>query len=161
MRLEGSCHCGAIHFVCDSVAPYPFMHCYCSICRKTAGAGGFSINLHADAGSLVVAGEDAITIYRPWMDHPQREKRSDGERHFCSHCGAMLWVHDPNWPDLIHPFASVIDMPLPTAPERVHIMLDSKPDWVPVPKGEGDRRFDAYPDESLHAWHARHGLLEE
>jgi hypothetical protein len=39
MLLEGSCHCGAVHFSVESEHPYPFNLCYCSICRKTAGAG--------------------------------------------------------------------------------------------------------------------------
>ncbi|MCL7942209.1 hypothetical protein M8009_18170 [Halomonas sp. ATCH28] len=34
MLLEGSCHCGAVHFRVDS--PHPYQRCYCSICRKTA-----------------------------------------------------------------------------------------------------------------------------
>ena len=45
MKLEGSCHCGAVRFSVETHAPYPFMRCYCSICRKTAGSGGFAINL--------------------------------------------------------------------------------------------------------------------
>lgn len=159
MRLEGSCHCGAVRFACESEAPYPFMHCYCSICRKTAGAGGYAINLHADADSLELRGEEHITVYRAYIDHPRREVRSEGERRFCRHCGSMLWVWDPAWPELMHPFASAIDTPLPAPPERTHILLDSKPDWVPVPAGPQERHFDGYPDESLMDWHQRHGLL--
>ena len=34
MRLEGSCHCGALRFALESKHPYPFNLCYCSICRK-------------------------------------------------------------------------------------------------------------------------------
>ena len=45
MLLKGSCHCEAVHFSVESEHPYPFNLCYCSICRKTAGAGGFAINL--------------------------------------------------------------------------------------------------------------------
>jgi hypothetical protein len=37
MLLEGSSHCGAIRFRVESETPYHA--CYCSICRKTAGAG--------------------------------------------------------------------------------------------------------------------------
>lgn len=37
MKLEGSCHCGNVRFSCEAYAPVPFLHCYCSICRKTAG----------------------------------------------------------------------------------------------------------------------------
>src|SRR5699024_11313054 len=90
MKLEGSCHCGAVHFSCESKAPYPFMRCYCSICRKTGGGGGYAINLHADADTLEVTGEDAIRVYRAWLDHPRRMRRSTGERRFCGHGGTAL-----------------------------------------------------------------------
>jgi hypothetical protein len=46
-------------------------------------------------------------------------------------------------------------------PQRVHIMLDSKANWVKVPGGAYDAHFDAYPDESLEQWHRSHGLLDE
>jgi hypothetical protein len=51
MLLEGSCHCGAIRFQVESETPYPYQACYCSICRKTAGGGGYAINLGADANT--------------------------------------------------------------------------------------------------------------
>ena len=57
MRLEGSCHCGAVKFRLDSVHPYPFMRCYCSICRKTAGGGGYAINLGGDHRTLKIQGK--------------------------------------------------------------------------------------------------------
>jgi hypothetical protein len=37
MLLDGSCHCGAVKFRVESPETYPFLRCYCSICRKTAG----------------------------------------------------------------------------------------------------------------------------
>jgi hypothetical protein len=40
------------------------MRCYCSICRKTAGAGGYAINLGADARSMKVVGERNLRVYR-------------------------------------------------------------------------------------------------
>jgi hypothetical protein len=45
MHLEGSCHCGAVSFSLTSEHPYPYQRCYCSICRKTQGGGGYSINI--------------------------------------------------------------------------------------------------------------------
>ena len=45
MLFEGSCHCGAVRFRAESPTPYPYQACYCSICRKTAGGGGYAINL--------------------------------------------------------------------------------------------------------------------
>ena len=70
----------------------------------------------------------------------------------------MLWVWDPRWPELIHPFASAIDSELPAAPERTHLMLGSKASWVPVLTETGDQRFEQYPEESIAAWHERLGL---
>ena len=43
MKLTGSCHCGSVRFTVESAQPVPFMRCYCSICRKTAGGGGYAI----------------------------------------------------------------------------------------------------------------------
>ena len=44
---------------------------------------------------------------------------------------------------------------------HVHILLDSKADWVPVDAGPGDQQFDEYPDQSLEEWHRAHGLLKK
>lgn len=159
MRMEGSCHCGAVRFACESRAPYPFMYCYCTICRKTAGSG-YAVNLHADADSLALEGEAHITVYRAFLDHPHRRVKSVGERRFCRHCGSCLWVWDERWPELIHPFASAIDTPLPVPPERVHIMLNHAPEWVTAPSS-AERRFGEYPDETLMQWHQRLGLVDD
>lgn len=63
MQLEGSCHCGAVTFSLISARPYPYQRCYCSICRKTQGGGGYAINLGGDAKSLKVRGRKMINIY--------------------------------------------------------------------------------------------------
>jgi hypothetical protein len=160
MRLEGSCHCGKVKFSVEAPEPVPFMRCYCSICRKTAGAGGFAINLGAATHTMKVSGKSHLSIYRARLREAgkSRERVSEARRYFCARCGSALWVWDPRWPDLVHPHAGAIDTPLPAAPENVHIMLGSKPDWVPVEGAAGDPRFDAYPDMSLAQWHAAHGL---
>lgn len=161
MKLKGSCHCGAVRYTCQSRAPYPFMLCYCSICRKTAGTGGFAINLHADADTLKVEGEENISVYKAYIDHPKRKQSSDGERRFCKLCGTALWIWSPEWPELLHPHASSIDTALPTPPERHHIMLDSKAPWVEAAQGPHERHFEHYPDESLMGWHERMGLVKK
>ncbi len=56
MLLEGSCHCGAVKFSVESYTPYPYMRCYCSICRKTAGGGGYTINIMGQA--ILRVGQD-------------------------------------------------------------------------------------------------------
>ena len=64
MLLEGSCHCGAVTFSVETATPYPYMRCYCSICRKTAGGGGYAINIMGDAPSLKVEGQKHLKVYR-------------------------------------------------------------------------------------------------
>ncbi len=162
MKLEGSCHCGAVRFSLHSRHPVPFNRCYCSICRKTAGGGGYAINLGGDAASLVVDGEEHVTVYHARrQDADGRPVDSPAARHFCRHCGSALWVHDPRWPALIHPFASAIDSPLPTAPEHTHLMLAHKAAWVPLQPGPRDRLFDGYPEESIADWHQRLDLADD
>lgn len=160
MHLDGSCHCGAVRFSLQSRHPYPFNLCYCSICRKTAGGGGYAINLSGDHRTLKVEGKDKVAVYHARMRDPEtgETRESRGERHFCSHCGSALWVRDPNWPELVHPFASAIDSELPVAPERTHLLLDSKAGWVPLKADPQDKQFPGYPLESIAAWHERLGL---
>ena len=154
MKLDGSCHCGAVTFSLNSAHPYPYNYCYCSICRKTQGGGGFAINLGGEAASLTVEGEENISVYQATLDGAV----SPAKRHFCKNCGSALWVHDPRWPELIHPFASAIDTELPAAPERTFLMTGSKKSWVPLDAGPKDKIFEEYPDESIAAWHQRLGL---
>lgn len=163
MHLQGSCHCGSVRFQLDSRHPYPFNLCYCSICRKTAGGGGYAINLGGDYNSMQVEGSEHISVYQASIaDAATGELRqSPGRRHFCSRCGSALWVWDPRWPALIHPFASAIDSALPPAPERTHMMLDSKAPWVPLKTDSQDRCYAAYPQESLAQWHERLGLSDK
>ena len=158
MLLEGSCHCAAVRFSLRSTQLQPYQRCYCSICRKTQGGGGYAINLSGDAASLRITGKTHITVYHAKMRGAERVFASSAERHFCSKCGSGLWLFSPEWPELIHPFASAIDTPLPVPPEHTHIMLASKPDWVEVEAGPRDRQQPEYPDESIADWHKRLGL---
>lgn len=160
MKLQGSCHCGAVGFAVESPHPYPFNLCYCSICRKTAGGGGYAINLAADYATLKVTGQEHISIYQAKLRDEQTGTvtQSPARRHFCRQCGSALWLWDPRWPELVHPFASAIDSELPVPPERTHLMVGSKASWVPLQTDERDKVFDEYPDESIEAWHRRLGL---
>lgn len=155
MKLEGSCHCGAVHFEVDAYAPVPYLRCYCSICRKTAGSGGFAINLGAHAAGMKLRGKRYLRVYQATLADG---RTSPARRHFCGRCGSALWVSDPRWPELVHPHAGAIDTPLPAPPEHVHMMLGSKPGWVAAEGRAGDVCVDAYPGESLADWHRAHGF---
>ena len=158
MQLNGSCHCGAVKFSLRSLHPYPFSICYCSICRKTAGGGGYAINLGGEFESLQVEGKQSLSVYQAKLS-PDDTETSPAERSFCCKCGSALWVWDPRWPELIHPFASAIDSELPIPSERTHLLLDSKASWVSIHRGPDDQYFDGYPEESLAAWHERLGVV--
>jgi hypothetical protein len=159
MKLAGSCRCGKVSFTLDSHAPVPYQLCYCSICRKTAGGGGFAINLSGDARTLEIEGESALGLFRAEIvDDDGNCEISSGERRFCTHCGTALWLFDPRWPDLVHPFASAIDSDLPVPPEKTHILLRFKANWVEPAIGDRDQRFDGYPKESIEDWHRKRGL---
>jgi hypothetical protein len=154
MRLEGSCRCDAVHFAFDSHTPYPYQRCYCSICRKSAGGGGYAINIMGVAASLEVRGRRAIRMWHAVIDGEQ----GAAERHFCRHCGTPLWVSDRRWPELIHPFASAIDTPLPVPPITVHMLLRDKADWVEPQLGPENESFHGYPSLSIEEWHKSRNL---
>ena len=158
--LKGSCRCGAVRFEVESHTPVPFMLCYCSICRKQQGGGGFAINLGADYETLNIRGKRSLGVYRAEIEDDERPhcEVSTGERNFCRKCGSALWLYDPTWPDLVHPFASAIDSDLPKPPEKVHLMLKYKANWVEPVVGKKDKVFDVYPEESIADWHKRTGM---
>lgn len=162
MLSEGSCHCGAVRFTLHSAHPYPYNLCYCSVCRKTAGGGGYAINLGGDYESLEIEGRDNISVYRALIrdNETGRSEQSPAQRHFCSNCGSALWAWDPRWPELVHPHASAIDSDLPLPPERTHLMVGSKASWVELRTGPDDKVFDGYPEESIAEWHERLGLAQ-
>ncbi len=158
MTLQGSCRCGAVRFRMNSHAPQPYQLCYCTICRKTAGGGGFAINLSAVADTLEVEGREAIGVYRAEIDRGGHCETSTGERNFCTRCATALWLYDPTWPELVHPFASAIDTDLPVPPSRTHLMLRFKASWVEPDIRPGDLAFEDYPEQSIEDWHREKGL---
>ena len=161
MKLEGSCHCGAVTFSVESNTPYPYQWCYCSICRKTAGGGGYAINIMGEAETLTVEGEEHVAVYRSRTnerDSYDEDGLGFSRRHFCGHCGSALWVYNPKYVQWIYPFASAIDTPLPMPAERNEIMLDYAPSWCDAPGGPEDSHFPRYPDGGIEDWHKKRGL---
>lgn len=62
MELQGSCRCGAVKFSALSHTPYPFMRCYCTICRKAreARAAAWAVGLPEPAERA--GGFTALTV---------------------------------------------------------------------------------------------------
>jgi hypothetical protein len=156
MKLAGSCQCGKVKFTVDSSTPYPFMYCYCSICRKLSG-GAFGCNVMGKRATLKITGRKHLKCYHAVIrEKGKRPVRSSGERWFCGACGTHLWVADEAWPDGVWPNAGAIDTELPVPPEHVHIMTRYKPDWVAIV--EKGPRFPRYPKMSIASWHETKGL---
>ena len=157
MRLKGSWSCGAVQFSLDSHTPYPYMRCYCSICRKTQGGGGYAINIMGEAPTLRVRGAANVSAYRARVAEPggKRKRLSPARRNFCARCGSSLWAWDPRWAEWVYPFASAIDTPLPMPVEVVEIMLDYAAPWAEIPDGSDHTQFPEYPDEGIADWHRK------
>lgn len=162
MKLKGSCHCRSVHFEVESHTPYPFMYCYCSICRKTAGGGGYAINIMGQADTLKVEGREHLGVYHARIEgkKPGTFRSSSGQRHFCKNCASCLWIYDPQWPQWVYPFASAIDTSLPKPPERIHLMLNYAANWCRIPKGKKEHHYPEYPNISIEKWHKKHGLYK-
>ena len=156
MQLRGSCQCGKVTFRVASDTPYPYMLCWCSICRKTSGA--LTANIMGKRATLRVTGKRHLRCHHAVIRaRGKRAERSEGERWFCGLCGTHLYVADDRWPDGVWPNAAAIDTPLPVPPEHVQLMTRYKPAWVPDMKVRGPR-YPEYPPLSIAEWHERHGL---
>jgi hypothetical protein len=162
VTLSGSCRCGAVTFTFVSHTPHPYQLCYCGICRKTAGGGGFAINIMGRADSLKVVGRRSLRIWRAEIEDDDGHcKTSSGQRHFCARCASALWIADPEWPEMIYPFASAINDPLPVPPARVHLMLRFKAGWVEPAIGPADESYDLWSERSIEQWHRERGLWKD
>jgi len=160
VELNGSCHCGAVKFSVMSSTPVPYQLCVCSICRKVGGVGG-SINIGGHSDTLkIVEGKENISIYNAVLNRGTPEEEvATSERNFCKRCSAMLWLFDPTWPELIHPFASAVDSPLEAPEEMVVLLTESKPPYVRLPEGDVSV-YEGYPPDSLEEWHKKNNLYK-
>lgn len=71
----------------------------------------------------------------------------------------MLWNWCHLWPELIHPFANVIDTELPPVDEMVCVMQNSKPVYVRLPEGK-KQVYETYGPYSLEEWHKKQGMFQ-
>jgi len=156
VTLHGSCHCGAVKFSVKSSTPVPYQLCACSICRKVGGYSG-SVNLGAHSNTLKIEGKENLSVYKAVLNRGTKDEEiANSERNFCSKCSTMLWLYDPTWPDLLHPFASAIDSELKSPATMVCLKLNSKPAYVRLPEGKKDV-YEDYPVLSLADWHKENG----
>jgi hypothetical protein len=137
-------------FTVSSTTPYPYRVCYCRRCRKTAGSIGASVNVLADAETLELSGEVEPTRYEHAVEPVVTS--------FCPRCGSALLLEITVFPELVYPFASAVDTPLPAPPELIHVRTDERLDWVPRIGSADDQEFETNTEESMADWHQRLGL---
>ena len=76
--MDGSCHCGAVHWRFDGV-PESATSCNCSICRRYGALWAYGI----DGETFTVSGETRTYVWnREWLAF-----------HFCDKCACVVaWV---------------------------------------------------------------------
>jgi hypothetical protein len=104
--IEGSCHCGAVHFRVDWTID-ELTTCDCSLCEIR----GALMAKVPEAALEVTAGEELLTLYQ-WNTHRARH-------YFCSRCGIYVFHRKRAAPDHFGINARCLhDFDLTSAPVR-------------------------------------------
>jgi hypothetical protein len=133
MRLQGSCHCGAVRFeVTEDFSAVRV--CHCTTCKKLSGGVGTTNGRSRTDAIEILEGRDLIQTYRP---------EEGTAKSFCSRCGSNLF--GGGWPD--SEYASVristLDSPFDRKPEE-HIFVRSVAAWEILPE-DGTVRHEGPP----------------
>ena len=89
MKIEGSCHCGAVSFTAE-VDPERVAVCHCTDCQVLSGAP-FRAIAGAPIDSLVVHGQTKRYVKVAESGNPRAQV-------FCPECGTPLWSTAPENP---------------------------------------------------------------
>jgi hypothetical protein len=87
ITLSGGCHCGAVRFEADVVAPVALLDCNCSMCART----GYLHLIVDEAAFRLLTPADALAEYR---------FGTGAARHlFCKTCGIKSFYKPRSHPD--------------------------------------------------------------
>ena len=118
--VPGSCLCGAVRF--EVTLPVKAnLHCHCSMCRKSCGAG-YVTWIVVPKAQMRMLKQDTLSDYAS-SDH--------GTRSSCSRCGSSLFCVSKHVPDEIDIVRSAVDGPVGVDPQ-MHIFWDDRVDWLPI-----------------------------
>ncbi|KAI9313565.1 Mss4-like protein [Dichotomocladium elegans] len=155
MEVRGSCHCEKVTFSVVTHTPCSFTRCYCSICRKLAGSGGYGMDFNCDRDTLKVQGEQYLKGYQA-IKNKETGEVSHLLRHFCTECGTHVYATNMKVPNALYAFSGVIDTPLPYVEEKDihHIFVADKCGWVIGPEIDPSKgSFAGHDDISFEKWH--------
>jgi hypothetical protein len=86
MRVEGSCHCGAVRFEAEA-DPDGVSVCHCTDCQALTGTA-FRTSVRAVDGTL------RVTQGTPRVYTKQADNGRGREQHFCGDCGSPLLTRE-------------------------------------------------------------------
>jgi hypothetical protein len=117
--FTGGCACGAVRYQLAG-APIVQNHCHCVDCRRRSGTGhGSYLTFRRDADSVVTGELRAWTVVA--------DSGSEKSYHFCSRCGAPVWVTFSAAPELAAVHAGSLDDPSAFAPQMVTYRVRALP----------------------------------
>ena len=120
-RVDGSCLCGATSF--HIILPSSnCIHCHCSMCRRSHGAGYVTWVELPLAQLTIDSGENGLVTYDS-SDH--------GNRRFCGTCGSTLFAFIEERPDHIAIPMANLHSSIDREPEA-HVFFDSRVTWAAV-----------------------------
>lgn len=131
MKMNGSCHCGAIKYELDG-EPLTHALCHCKDCRRCAGAPMVGWAMFPTNAVKVVQG--TAKIYKS-SEH--------GRRYFCADCGTgLFYTNDVILPGITDVQSATFDSP-DALPARVQIQVADRISWMAT--AHELPSFDRYP----------------
>ena len=137
--VGGGCLCSALRFSID--LPTLFcVHCHCSMCRRSHGAGFVTwIDVSRDRFRIEAGAENMRRF----------SSSQHGTRSFCATCGSSLFWESEREPGHINIVRANMDGPVGREPES-HIYFDHRADWVEthdaLPRLGGESGFEPVQD---------------
>ncbi|SDR50040.1 Uncharacterized conserved protein [Paraburkholderia fungorum] len=99
---KGRCLCGAVHYRADGAATAQLV-CHCRDCQRASGSAGLPVVV-VKASGFSFAGET----------RPYTKTGGSGmptTRHFCAHCGSLLFGTPHHAPEIVTIYAGTLDEP--------------------------------------------------
>lgn len=117
--VAGACLCGALRFRIE--LPTLFcVHCHCSMCRRSHGAGYVTWFAVPREQFRIEAGAENMRRY---------SSSEHGTRSFCGSCGSSLFCESDRQPDHIDIVLANMEAPIDLKPQS-HAWFDHRANWV-------------------------------
>jgi hypothetical protein len=128
----GSCACGAVRF--ELAADFLSAgYCHCTRCQRRSGAPASLNGIVPDGGLTIVAGEEALRVWRPREGMP---------KWFCGRCGGHVFAGEPGAGGVVGVrFGTLHDDPGIEPSWRQWV--SSSPPWLAIP----DDGIPRYPEQ--------------